>query len=96
MNGFGPIERELTTHLLALNEAYREATGAAEATVAEEAAGDWRFFERLREPKPTFTARKCDAVMVWFARNWPKDVRWPKGVPPRAKFLEAESESEPA
>jgi hypothetical protein len=47
-------------------------------TLGRLAAGDWRFFDRLTDGK-TFTARKYDEVMRWFAANWPKGVAWPAG-----------------
>jgi hypothetical protein len=50
-----------------------------EATVGNLAAGDWRFFGRLREGR-AFTARKYDEVMRWFSNNWPDD-EWPAAIP---------------
>jgi hypothetical protein len=91
MESPGPIETELTSQLLACAEAFVAATGMSENTLADQAAGDWRFIERLRDPKPSFTARKYDEVMAWFAANWPEGVRWPKGVPARTRFAAPEA-----
>lgn len=82
----GPIERQLSEQLQGLAAAYQAATGFEMSTIAQRAAGDWRFFDRLFEADSTFTLRKADAVITWFDANWPDGVRWPKGVPrPKAE-----------
>lgn len=60
-------------------EAYAAAKGIELSTLGQRAADDWRFFTRLADGK-TFTVRKYDEVMGWFAANWPKGVAWPAGV----------------
>jgi hypothetical protein len=40
-------------------------------TVARLATGDWRFFQRVTEGA-SFTAKKYDGIVAWFADNWPK------------------------
>lgn len=59
-------------------DAFCAATGQARATVARKAAGDWRFFDRLDGEKgSSFLVQKYDAVMDWFAGNWPADCPQP-------------------
>jgi len=72
------MENELRTHLAACFAAYMAVSKQSPSTVAQAAAGDWRFFDRIQSS--SFTARKYDAVMQWFSANWPKDAVWPKGV----------------
>jgi ABC-type branched-subunit amino acid transport system substrate-binding protein len=69
------METELRSNLMTCFEAFLAATNRSRATVAQAAAGDWRFFDRLSST--TFTARKYDAVMLWFAENWPEGAARP-------------------
>ena len=78
------IEPSLKTHMRACADAYAAAREIKLSTVAEQAAGDWRFFDRM-ESDTTFTARKYDSVMAFFSRNWPADLPWPADVPRPAK-----------
>jgi hypothetical protein len=73
------MENELRNYLLTCASRFAEKRGFKDATVGNLAAGDWRFFERLREGK-SFTARKYDEVMSWFSNNWP-DEDWPAAIP---------------
>lgn len=74
------MEADLRHHLTACAAAYAAAKKLEGSTVARLSTGDWRFFERI-DSGASFTARKYDAIMDWFARNWPSDVVWPAGVP---------------
>jgi hypothetical protein len=74
------MEAELRSHLTALAEAYSAARGIEMVTVARLATGDWRFFDRV-EGGASFTARKYDAIICWFAANWPDSAAWPNDVP---------------
>ena len=74
------MEDTLRQNLLSCAARYAEAMGLGDGTVGAYAAGDWRFFERLRAGK-TFTAKKYDEVMAWFDTKWPTDTKWPAGVP---------------
>lgn len=74
------MESELRTNLRTCAEAYAGARSIEISTVGRLAAGDWRFFDRIVEGK-SFTARKYDEVMRWFAMNWPETTFWPDGVP---------------
>lgn len=74
------MEPELRRNLFACGSAYAHAKGIELVTVARLAAGDWRFFERV-DAGASFTARKYDLVMGWFAQNWPEDAPWPADVP---------------
>jgi hypothetical protein len=74
------IETELRQNLLQCAEAYAKARGIGLPTLARMSAGDWRFFDRLRDDEKTFTARKYDEVIEWFSDNWPEGITWPKQV----------------
>lgn len=75
------MEEVLRQHLLDLSSAYLSGGGLlAETTVARKAAGDHRFFDRQRAGKRMTTAM-YDAVVAWFAANWPAGADWPAGVP---------------
>lgn len=67
--------------LLALANGYAAARGYALSTVGKQAAGDARFFERLRDGDASWTARKYDQVVGWFSVNWPDGTEWPDEVP---------------
>lgn len=63
---------------LVCEKQYISVTGASCATVGKNAAGDWRFFERLkREPRSKPSAAKLSYVLDWFADNWPDDADRP-------------------
>lgn len=75
------MEAELRANLEQLAKLYAEAMGLKLATVAQKALGDWRFFERLDEQeRASFTVRKYDAAVAWFAARWPNAVEWPKEI----------------
>lgn len=75
------MEAELRANLLALATAYGAAMKMEMATVAQRALGDWRFFQRLQESETaSFTVRKYDAAVRWFASRWPDDLEWPESV----------------
>lgn len=81
------METELANHLLTLSERYCAAERLSESTVGRLCAADGRFFPRIREGK-TFTAKKYDEVVGWFAKNWPDAAEWPATVN-RSAFAEA-------
>jgi hypothetical protein len=74
------METELARHLLTLAAAFAAARKLEESTVGRLCALDGRFFSRIREGK-TFTAKKYDEVIGWFAANWPDGAEWPTDVP---------------
>lgn len=74
------MEHFLRANLHACFAAYASARGVGSATIGKQAAGDWRFFDRIAAGKG-FTARKYDEVMQWFSDHWPKGVVWPANVP---------------
>lgn len=83
------MENELKSNLIACFEAFIAKTKRSPATVAQASAGDWRFFDRIRGG--SFTARKYDLIMCWFAENWPDDAEWPDGItrPPSVEKVAA-------
>ena len=74
------MEQELIRNLLTVAEAYSAQRGVSLSTLGRQAAGDWRFFDHLRDTTKTFTARKYDQVMSWFSENWPADLSWPSSI----------------
>ena len=75
------METELRSNLMACASAYVAGRKLSLTTLGRLAAGDWRFFDRVTEGSTTFTARKYDEVIGWFAENWPEDKPWPSDVP---------------
>lgn len=73
------MEAELRNHLIVLAQAFAVARKIELVTVARLATGDWRFFNRVQDGA-TFTARKYDEVLRWFAGNWPDGATWPEAV----------------
>lgn len=74
------MERELKDNLLRCAETFAEVRGFALPTVGRLAAGDWRFFDRVRDDEKSFTVRKYDEVIGWFSDNWPDKAIWPPAV----------------
>lgn len=74
------MESELRSNLMACASAYAAARSVSLATLGRLAAGDWRFFDRLDDSDKTFTARKYDEVIGWFAEQWPEGADWPASV----------------
>ena len=74
------MEQEMRNHLCQCAEAFAAARQLELATVGRLAAGDWRFFDRVRDDAKTFTARKYDEVIGWFSENWPSGEEWPSEV----------------
>ncbi len=81
------------TQLIALAEAYREATGRSESRVSTIILNQSGYFARIRAGQ-SCTVDTYLKVKDWFASNWPAEVSWPDGVdrpsvPPRAAGDEA-------
>jgi len=75
------MEAELRTNLLDLAKRYASAMGMEMSTVAQRALGDWRFFQRLQDSETaSFTVRKYDAAVGWFAARWPEAAAWPEAI----------------
>lgn len=76
------MEAELRANLHELAVRYGAARSLELSTVARQALGDWRFFQRLEDSdRASFTIRKYDAAVSWFAGRWPDDAEWPHDVP---------------
>ena len=73
------MENELRDNLRRLAAAYAAAMEIEVVTTARLATGDWRFFARL-DAGASFTAKKYDAVVDWFASHWPDKVPWPDNL----------------
>ena len=73
------MEQELRANLRSCADAFALARGLEVSTVGRLAANDGRFFERI-EAGSSFTARKYDETIRWFAGNWPSNAEWPAHV----------------
>ena len=73
------MEAQLVKNLETLLACFRQIDGRAESTVGRFCAGDGDFFDRLRAGS-TFSIRKYDQVVAWFASNWPTGAEWPEDV----------------
>lgn len=70
----------LIDELLALADAYGEATGLAPSGVGRLAAGNDRVFLRLRAGHAC-RSDTLETAFAWFREHWPVDLPWPEGVP---------------
>lgn len=73
------MEAELRDNLFAIAKAFAAKRELQMSTIGRLCAGDSQFFDRLTEGK-SFTARKYDAVLVWFSENWPEGAEWPASI----------------
>lgn len=74
------MENEMRAALLSVATAYASARSIELSTLAQRAAGDWRFFDRLKDEEKSFTARKFDEVMRFLSDTWPEQAVWPDHV----------------
>lgn len=66
--------------LVRLAELFSSHRGLALSTLGRIAAGDGKFFLRLRDGG-SCTMRTGEAVAMWFVRHWPADLAWPRSIP---------------
>lgn len=71
----------LTKHLVRLADAYVAERGVTMKTLGVYAAHEALFFERIADGSTSFSARKYDEIVAWFAYHWPPGLSWPKGPP---------------
>jgi len=67
------------THLLALADEYRRATGIEDKTLSFRVFGDSKKLAALRGEADITTAR-FNAAVTWFASNWPDAAIWPSTI----------------
>lgn len=67
-------------HLLTTVEAYRAATGLAEATISTRVLKDGKRLAALRAGRDIGILR-LEEAMRWFSDHWPADAVWPSDVP---------------
>lgn len=60
-------------------DAYAQATGLAEATVATRLFNDGKGIARLREGRD-IGVRKLEEKLAWLSANWPDGADWPIGI----------------
>lgn len=80
--------------LLAVVDAYMEATGYTEITVSNYALRDGKKISQLRSGVADITSKRHAKAMLWFSENWPAGkVRWPAGIKrPRPERLAGRDE----
>ena len=70
-----------TTDLTKLADLWGSHKGLKLSTVSTYAAGDGKFFHRLKEGA-SCTLRRAEAVTSWFSDNWPdQELEWPRSIP---------------
>ena len=69
-----------TKTLIELAESYAKHRGLKLSTVATYAAGDGKFFPRLKAGAGC-TLRTASRLFTWFDANWPADLEWPADIP---------------
>ena len=78
------IEPFLRENLLMLARAFAQATGRTKlGGISRLVYNDGRFFDQLAAEEISFTARKYDEAVAWFAKNWPKDSVMPALIDPQ-------------
>jgi hypothetical protein len=70
---------ESSAPLVAVIDAYREATKVSDTRVSSRVFGDGRMVTRLRTGS-SITVERYAKAMRWFSANWPINAKWPKGV----------------
>ena len=76
--------------LIRLAETYAQAKRLSLTTVSLYAAGQGRFFDRLKAGR-TLTYSRAAKLSQWFADNWPTGTAWPKGIKRPAKQKKTEA-----
>lgn len=76
-------------NLLRVAQRYASTKGVELSTLATYAAGDSRFFARLRDGRVTI--RRADAVARWISDHWPDHLEWPPDVPRPEPTAECEA-----
>jgi hypothetical protein len=66
-------------HLLAVIDAYRNATGVEDTTVSYRVFDDSKKIAALRSGSDLTTSR-FNAALAWFASHWPDGAQWPVDV----------------
>lgn len=70
---------DFRAQLIALVEAYAAAVDRKEATIANLAGRDSRFFARMREGKGC-SVDTLNHMLEWFSDHWPEDAPWPEEI----------------
>jgi hypothetical protein len=71
----------LIDELRAVLARYQEISGHKPSTIGMHALNSPSFFVRLGEDDASVSTAMFDRAMIWFAENWPRAERWPRGVP---------------
>lgn len=68
-------------NLIAVARAYADAEGIELSTVSSRVFDDSKKLPAIAEGRADIQLGRYEAAMAWFAGNWPRGARWPKGVP---------------
>jgi hypothetical protein len=74
------MQELLRQNLLRVATAYAAFKGLSLRQLGSILGDDVRLFERLADPKKSFTIRKYDEWMAWFSMKWPDEAVWPEGI----------------
>jgi hypothetical protein len=71
------ITRAVTVNLLAIVEAYRDATGKSLSQVSKDFYGNATFFAEFAKGTRSLSVNKLDEMLEDFREKWPPGVPWP-------------------
>jgi hypothetical protein len=69
-----------TKNLTDLADRFAAHRGWKLSTLSTYAAGDGKFFDRLKKGAGC-TLRTAAKLFQWFSANWPADLEWPRDIP---------------
>jgi hypothetical protein len=72
-----PIQPTLRTNLVMLGRTFAGATGVKIETVGTNSTKTAKFYTNLESGQTSFTLRKYDMLIKWFAKNWPEGHTMP-------------------
>lgn len=71
------IAKEIRVNVLAIANAYREATGLSLATVSARFYGNAGFLSEFKAGRQTISVDKLDQMVGKFRAEWPSEAEWP-------------------
>lgn len=71
------IDQAIRQNLLAVAQAYGEATGLAQSTISRQFYGNRDFFAELAAEERSVTTDKLADMLQAFSDRWPPGTAWP-------------------